>query len=199
MVFSAGISVDRAREISPNRPQQRPRRHGRLPVRSRRRVTGRHLLVKAAPQPIRWVPTRTRLAIPRHADRWCVLETHDRENEAYEKIMATVWTDYKLSAVYVSTVDSPGVFRALKDLGWLGTASVVTTDLFPELAAFIQSGAVAAICLPETQIGRSSRRAIRFTTRYFQSLWAELGWEGSRFTVWRTASWGGSDLQSVGH
>jgi LacI family transcriptional regulator len=73
-----------------------------------------------------------------------VLEAHDNEEEAYQKMVATIRRKHTLSAVYVSTANSTGVLRALSDLGVLGRVTVVTTDLFPLLARYIHSGAVAA-------------------------------------------------------
>jgi LacI family transcriptional regulator, galactose operon repressor len=73
-----------------------------------------------------------------------VLEAHDCEEEAYQKFVATVRLKHKISAVYVSTANSAGVLRGLGDLGLLGNVTVVTTDLFPLLAEYIQSGAIAA-------------------------------------------------------
>lgn len=73
-----------------------------------------------------------------------VLEAHDSEEEAYQEMLATARPDRRFSGVYVSTANSVGALRALDHLGWLGLVTVVTTDLFPLLAAHIQSGAVAA-------------------------------------------------------
>lgn len=73
-----------------------------------------------------------------------ILEAHDSEEEAYRKMVATARSCGTVSAVYVSTANSVGVLGALNHLGWLGRITVVTTDLFPLLATYIQSGAVAA-------------------------------------------------------
>ena len=73
-----------------------------------------------------------------------VVEAHDNEEEAYEKMVNLTSSDRMISAVYVSTANSLGVLRALHALGRFGSTVVVTTDLFPLLAKHILSGAVAA-------------------------------------------------------
>ena len=90
-----------------------------------------------------------------------ILEAHDREEEAYNKVMATVRSAHTLSAVYVSTANSAGVLRALKDLRLLGRVNVVTTDLFPLIANYLRSGAVSATIWqrPRTQ-GRMAVEAL---------------------------------------
>jgi ABC-type sugar transport system substrate-binding protein len=44
----------------------------------------------------------------------------------------------------VSTVNSIPVLRAIEDVGLAGRATVITSDLFPALGPFIESGRVAA-------------------------------------------------------
>jgi LacI family transcriptional regulator len=73
-----------------------------------------------------------------------VLEAHDKEEEAYQKMVAMASAERTISGVYVSTANSLGVLRALHDLGQFGSTTIVTTDLFPALAKYIRSGAVAA-------------------------------------------------------
>lgn len=82
-----------------------------------------------------------------------ILEAHDLEEEAYREILATVRPEDGISAVYVTTANSLGVLRGLGDLGLLGTITVVTTDLFPQLARYIESGSVTATVYqrPKTQ------------------------------------------------
>jgi LacI family transcriptional regulator len=49
-----------------------------------------------------------------------------------------------IGGVYVSTVNSIPVLRAIEDAGLFGRATVITSDLFPALGPFIESGRVAA-------------------------------------------------------
>jgi LacI family transcriptional regulator len=73
-----------------------------------------------------------------------VVEAHDHEPEAYEK-SRQVLTERPTSAVaYVSTVNSIPVLRAIEDAGLAGRCTVITSDLFPALGPFIESGRVAA-------------------------------------------------------
>lgn len=46
--------------------------------------------------------------------------------------------------IYVSTANSLPVLRALEERGLLGEVQVITTDLFPELIPYVQSGKVLA-------------------------------------------------------
>ena len=90
-----------------------------------------------------------------------VLETHEQEDEAYQKVAAQIRRDHSLSAVYVSTANSVGVLRALQHLGLLGRITVVATHLFPLLADYIRSGAVAATVWERPRsLGRMSVEAL---------------------------------------
>ncbi len=73
-----------------------------------------------------------------------VVEGHDDEAEAYSKCREVLARTPDVSGVYVSTANSPPVIRALQDSGLLGHVTVVTTDLFPALVPYIESGAIAA-------------------------------------------------------
>ncbi len=73
-----------------------------------------------------------------------VVEAHDDETEAYQKCREALASAPDAAGVYVSTANSVPVMRALDDRGLSGRISVITTDLFPALARFIESGTVAA-------------------------------------------------------
>ncbi len=73
-----------------------------------------------------------------------VVEAHDREREAYEKSRQVLTRAPDIGGVYVSTVNSIPVLRAIEDVGLAGRATVITSDLFPALGPFIESGRVAA-------------------------------------------------------
>jgi LacI family transcriptional regulator len=73
-----------------------------------------------------------------------VVEAHDHEREAYEKSRQVLTSTPDIAGVYVSTVNSIPVLRAIEDVGLAGRATVITSDLFPALGPFIESGRVAA-------------------------------------------------------
>lgn len=73
-----------------------------------------------------------------------VVEAHDDETEAYQKCREVLASIPDAAGVYVSTANSLPVMRALEDGGRSGSLSVITTDLFPALARFIETGRVAA-------------------------------------------------------
>lgn len=82
-----------------------------------------------------------------------VVETHDSDPEAYSKFRDLLRGYPATSGVYVSTSNSVPVLRAMEEAGFLGKATVITTDLFPELIHRIRSGAVTATIYqrPRTQ------------------------------------------------
>ena len=73
-----------------------------------------------------------------------VVEAHDHEQEAYEKSRRVLASTPDIAGVYVSTVNSIPVLRAVEDAGLTGSVTVITSDLFPALAPLIESGRVAA-------------------------------------------------------
>jgi len=73
-----------------------------------------------------------------------VVEAHDHEPEAYDKCHQVLTSVPDITGVYVSTVNCLPVLRAIEDVGLAGRATVITSDLFPALAPFIESGRVAA-------------------------------------------------------
>jgi LacI family transcriptional regulator len=73
-----------------------------------------------------------------------VVEAHDHEPEGYEKSYEVLTSTPDITGVYVSTSNSLPVLRAIEDVGLAGRATVITSDLFPALASFIESGRVAA-------------------------------------------------------
>jgi len=73
-----------------------------------------------------------------------VVEAHDDEAEAYQKCRAVLAARPKVAGVYVSTANSLPVLRAIEDEGLADRVTVITTDLFPALSPFIESGRVTA-------------------------------------------------------
>ncbi|HKF01917.1 MAG TPA: LacI family DNA-binding transcriptional regulator [Candidatus Sulfotelmatobacter sp.] len=72
------------------------------------------------------------------------VEDHDLEKEAYRKARSLFEEHPDLAGVYVTTEASIPVLNAARDANLLGSLSVITTDLFPELVPYIRSGAVVA-------------------------------------------------------
>jgi LacI family transcriptional regulator len=73
-----------------------------------------------------------------------VVEAHDDEAEAYDKCRAVLAARPQVAGIYVSTANSLPVLRAIEDEGLTGEVTVITTDLFPALSPFIESGRVTA-------------------------------------------------------
>lgn len=90
-----------------------------------------------------------------------VVEAHDDEAEAYHKCRAVLAARPDVAGVYVSTANSLPVLRAIEDEGLTGEVTVITTDLFPALSPFIESGRVTATIhqRPWTQ-GRMALQAL---------------------------------------
>jgi LacI family transcriptional regulator len=72
------------------------------------------------------------------------VEAHDDEREASRRAREVLDAHPDLAGIYVSTVNSLPVLRALDEHQPPRPITVVTTDLFPELVGRIRSGQVAA-------------------------------------------------------
>jgi LacI family transcriptional regulator len=73
-----------------------------------------------------------------------VIEGHEDEDETFQKTLQLLRDERHLAGLYVSTVNSLPVCRALTQQGLAGRIKVITTDLFAELAPFLQDGTIAA-------------------------------------------------------
>jgi LacI family transcriptional regulator len=73
-----------------------------------------------------------------------IVEAHDDEAAAYRQTSELLRSHEGLKGIYVSTVNSLPVLRALQDAGRVGSVMAVTTDLFPALVPWIRDGTVAA-------------------------------------------------------
>ncbi|HEY3383705.1 MAG TPA: substrate-binding domain-containing protein [Vicinamibacterales bacterium] len=72
------------------------------------------------------------------------VEAHDDERAAYRQAVRLLKANPGLDGIYVSTVNSLPVLRAIESQGRLGRIAVIATDLFPALVPWIRRGAVAA-------------------------------------------------------
>jgi len=90
-----------------------------------------------------------------------VVEAHDDERAAYRQALTLLQDHPSIRGLYVSTVNSLPVLRALEKQKRIGSVTVVTTDLFPALLPWIRRGAVAATVYqrPRTQ-GRAALHAL---------------------------------------
>jgi LacI family transcriptional regulator len=73
-----------------------------------------------------------------------VVEAHDDEQVGRRRTLNLLKAYPNLKGIYVSTVNSLPVLRAVEQQGRLGRLTIVTTDLFPALVPWIRRGAVAA-------------------------------------------------------
>jgi LacI family transcriptional regulator len=90
-----------------------------------------------------------------------VVEAHDDPREGYRRALKLLRAHRDLKGIYVSTVNSLPVLQAAEQESRLQNLTIVTTDLFPELVAWIRSGKVAATLYqrPLTQ-GRLALQAL---------------------------------------
>lgn len=73
-----------------------------------------------------------------------VVEGRENEEQTYKKVLRLLTTEQSLAGIYVTTVNSLPVCRALKETGSAGRVKLITTDLFPEMVPFFQDGTITA-------------------------------------------------------
>lgn len=93
-----------------------------------------------------------------------VIEAHDDPATAYRKTTELLQRE-EVSGIYVSTANSMPVLQAIESAGRGGCISIVTTDLYPELAGFIRSGRV---------FGTINQRPLTQGRRAFEALYQFL-------------------------
>jgi LacI family transcriptional regulator len=72
------------------------------------------------------------------------VESHEQPKEAYTAALRLLKRRPRPAAIYISTANSVPVLRALDEQRLLGRMEVIATDLFPQLAALLESGAILA-------------------------------------------------------
>jgi LacI family transcriptional regulator len=72
------------------------------------------------------------------------IESHEQPGLAHKQAMALLRQAKRPAGIYLSTANSMPVLRALEETGLLGQVQVITTDLFPELVPYIETGKVLA-------------------------------------------------------
>ncbi len=73
-----------------------------------------------------------------------VIEGHEKEAETFEKCSSLLRDHPVLAGLYVSTVNSLPVCRALKAAGKAGKIRLITTDLFADSVQYVQDGTISA-------------------------------------------------------
>ncbi len=73
-----------------------------------------------------------------------VIEGRENEEQTYKKTLRLLSSEPCLAGLYVTTVNSLPVCRALKESQHAGRVKLVTTDLFPEMIPFFNDGTIAA-------------------------------------------------------
>ncbi|MDR3736179.1 MAG: LacI family DNA-binding transcriptional regulator [Acidobacteriaceae bacterium] len=92
------------------------------------------------------------------------VESHERPEEAYKSALKVLRKFPHLGGLYINTANSLPVLRAVEKVNAFGKLQIITTDLFPELAAMIESNKVFATLYqrPFTQ----GRMAFEMLCRY---------------------------------
>jgi LacI family transcriptional regulator len=100
-------------------------------------------------------------AVGRNLRLVSVVEAHDDERVGYRRALNLLRAHPNLKGLYVSTVNSLPVLRAVEQQGRAGRIAIVTTDLFPALVPWIRKGSVAATVYqrPVSQ-GRQALRSL---------------------------------------
>ena len=89
------------------------------------------------------------------------VESHDRPKDAARAAVALLNHKPRPTGIYISTANSLPVLRVLEERKVLDQVQVITTDLFPELVNFLESGRILATLYqrPPTQ-GRAAFEAL---------------------------------------
>jgi LacI family transcriptional regulator len=93
-----------------------------------------------------------------------VVETHDEQEEAYEKCRKALAHYRAAKGIYVATANSIRVIQALDEMGLSGKIKVIGSDLFPAMVPIIEAGKMAATIhqRPREQGSTAIRAIVRF-------------------------------------
>lgn len=72
------------------------------------------------------------------------IESHEKAKAAYSQAVTLLSRKPYPLGIYVSTANSIPVLRAIEEKRLFGEVQIITTDLFPELVPFVESGKVLA-------------------------------------------------------
>ncbi len=73
-----------------------------------------------------------------------LIEGHEVEKETFDKCIHLLQHEPQLAGIYVSTVNSLPVCRALNEAGLAGRVRVITTDLFAQMVPFLRDRTISA-------------------------------------------------------
>lgn len=96
-----------------------------------------------------------------------VAECFEQPERAYHQACSLLDSKTRPSAIYMTTAHSAPVLRACEERKLLGRILLITTDLFPEIVPYLQSGAVVATLhqRPLTQGKMIVEQMIRYLTQ----------------------------------
>lgn len=94
-----------------------------------------------------------------------VIEGHEDETETFEKCIALLRNEPDLAGLYVSTVNSLPVCRALQQMGRAGNVRLIGTDLFAELLPWFHNRTISAMVHQRPY--RQGQLATRLITDHF--------------------------------
>ncbi|HEV2280637.1 MAG TPA: LacI family DNA-binding transcriptional regulator [Acidobacteriaceae bacterium] len=86
----------------------------------------------------------TLATIAPHLSLLPAIETHERAQDARRETLALLNRKPRPDAIYISTANSLPVLSALEQHNALDRTLVITTDLFPDLVRFLESGRILA-------------------------------------------------------
>ncbi len=72
-----------------------------------------------------------------------IIEAHEDEDEAFQKCFALLARPHSVAGIYVNTVNSLPVCRAIGAAGLAGRIKLITTDLFAGMVPFFEKGVIA--------------------------------------------------------
>lgn len=93
-----------------------------------------------------------------------VLEAHESAEESYQKTCRLILAQPDLQGIYVSTVNCLPVCRALRDNKMAGRIQLITTDLFPAMAAYLKQGTIRASIYQDPYL--QGQTAVRLLTDF---------------------------------
>jgi LacI family transcriptional regulator len=73
-----------------------------------------------------------------------VIETHDDEEEAFQKSLELCRSTKELDGLYVNTANCMPVCAAIEAAGLAGRVRLIATDLFPPMIPYIENGTITA-------------------------------------------------------
>lgn len=79
-----------------------------------------------------------------HLTMLAAVESHDSPRDAHKATLDLLRNQPDLGGIYINTANCIPVIQALEQSGHLGKIQVIATDLFPEMAQWIETGLIFA-------------------------------------------------------